>query len=289
MKFAIIGVTGQTGSAVAQTLLQSGHTVRAIVRNQAAAKKAARLGYESVIASVDDVAALTVAFTGVDGAYLMNPPAYMDVDMFARAKAVHHALLEAAKAANLPHAVALSSVGAQHAEGTGNILTTHDFEIQIAASGLNISVLRAANFLDNWGSVIESAKEKGVLPSMFLPLDRKWPMVFSQDIGRAAAQLLMQGVNAPRLSELHGAQDYSADDAAQVLAKLLDKPVQAVEVPTANISGYFMSLGFPVVTAQAFQNMMQGFNTDHIVFTNQGQTLRGETTIEQAFAQMLHT
>jgi uncharacterized protein YbjT (DUF2867 family) len=41
MKFAIIGTTGQTGSVVAQTLVEAGHTVRAIVRNQEAADKAA--------------------------------------------------------------------------------------------------------------------------------------------------------------------------------------------------------------------------------------------------------
>ena len=92
MKFAIIGTTGQTGSIVAQTLAQNGHTVRAIVRNQAAADKAITEGYEAVIAPVDDVAVLTAACTDVDGAYLMNPPAYMDAEMFARAHAVHQAV-----------------------------------------------------------------------------------------------------------------------------------------------------------------------------------------------------
>ena len=95
MKFAIIGTTGQTGSIVAQTLAKNGHTVRAIVRNQAAAEKAIAQGYEAVIAPVDDLAALTAAFTDVDGAYLINPPAYMDADMFARARTVHKALLQA--------------------------------------------------------------------------------------------------------------------------------------------------------------------------------------------------
>jgi uncharacterized protein YbjT (DUF2867 family) len=287
MKFAIIGTTGQTGSIVAQTLAQNGHTVRAIVRNQAAAEKAANQGYETFIAPVDDVAALTAAFTGVDGAYLMNPPAYMEADMFARAHTVHKALLQAAKAANLPHAVALSSVGGQHATGTGNILTTYDFEQQIAQSGLNISIVRAANFLDNWASSFSAAREQGILPSMFLPLDKKYPMVSSIDIGRTVTQILMQGNSAPQLTELKGPEDCSAHDVAQVLSALLERDIKAVEVNPDQIAPFFSSKGFPVFTAQAFSEMMNGFNANHIVFTGQGQSVVGNIGIEAAFKHIL--
>ena len=287
MKFAIIGTTGQTGSIVAQTLAQNGHTVRAIVRNQAAADKAITEGYEAVIAPVDDVAVLTAAFTDVDGAYLMNPPAYMDADMFARAHAVHQALLQAAQAAKLPHAVALSSVGAQHATGTGNILTTHDFEQQIAQSGLNISIVRAANFLDNWASGIATAREQGILPSMFLPLDKKYPMVSSIDIGRTAAKLLMQYNGTAQFIELKSPQDCSALDAAQVLSKLLNKDIKAVVVKNEAIAPFFQSIGFPSITAHAFAEMMHGFNTDQIVFTGQMQNVVGEITIEESFQRLI--
>ena len=287
MKFAIIGATGQTGSAAAQKLAEHGHQVRAIVRNQAAADKATKQGYEAFIAEVDDVNALTVAFTGVDAAYLMNPPAYMNENMFTRAHTVHKALLQAAKAANLPHAVALSSVGAQHASGTGNILTTHDFEQQIAQSGLNISIVRAANFLDNWVSGIATAREKGILPSMFLPLDKKYPMVSSIDIGHTITNVLMSQAEAPQLIELTGPADCSAQDAAYTLSKLLNKEVQAVEVSNEQIAPFFQSIGFPAITAQAFAEMMQGFNTGHIVFTGTAQKVVGQVSIEEAFQHML--
>jgi len=287
MKFTVIGTSGQTGSIVAQTLKQNGHSVRAIVRNQAAADKAVAAGYEAVIASVDDVAALTAAFTGVDGAYLMNPPAYMDADMFARARVVHQALLQAAKNADLPHAVALSSVGGQHAAGTGNILTTYDFEQQIAQSGLNISVMRAANFLDNWASAMPTAREKGILPSMFLPLDKKYPMVSSIDIGETCANLLMQGANAPKLTELKSPEDCSAHDAARVLSVLLGREVQAVEVAPEQIAPFFSSRGMPQASAVAFSDMMHGFNTGHIVFTGQGQSVVGKVTIAESFKGLL--
>lgn len=287
MKFAIIGVTGQTGSAVAKRLKASGHQVRAIVRTLKNAQAMQQLGYEAVLASVEDRADLTAAFAGVDGAYLMNPPAYYADDMFAKAHEVHTHLLAALQKSGVPHAVALSSVGAQHAEGTGNILTTHDFEQQIKASGLNISVLRAANFLENWTGPIAKAQTDGVLPSMFLPLDKQWPMVSSQDIGATAADLLMAGASAPALIELHGPEPYSANDAAATLTELLGRVVKAVPVANEQIAPFFEQMGFPKLSAKAFADMMQGFNTDHIVFTGTGETRYGKVTIKQCFEDIL--
>lgn len=287
MKFAIIGITGQTGSVAARTLVEAGHKVRAVVRNQEAADKAAAQGYEPFIASVDDVEALTQAFTGVDGAYLMNPPAYTHENMFTRAHQVHAALLAAAKSANLAHAVALSSVGGQHEQGTGNILTTYDFEQQIKQSGLNISVVRAANFLDNWLSAIAVAKKDGVLPSMFVPLDKKLPMVSSIDIGRTVAQMLIQGNQAEKLVELKSPEDCSAHDAARILSQLLNNEVTAVAVTNEQIAPFFESIGFATVTAKAFAEMMHGFNTDHIVFEGNVPMVIGTVTLEDAFKEML--
>ncbi|MGF1756498.1 NmrA family NAD(P)-binding protein [Photobacterium sagamiensis] len=287
MKFVVIGATGQTGKVVAKTLQAAGHDVRAVVRSAAQTQSMFDLGYEAVIAHVDDVPALTAAFTDVDGVYLMNPPAYFEVDMFAKAHTVHAALLAAVKAAHVPHVVALSSVGGQHATGTGNIGTNYDFEQQIHASGQTVSILRAPNFLDNWASAIASAKEKGILPSMFIPLNKKWPMASSLDIGVTAARLLMANKAAPTLTELHGPEDYSAQDAAEALSELLGKPIQAIEVPTDTIAAYFENLGFPNVTAQAFQEMMYGFNTDHIVFSGEGEAVYGNVSIKEAFALLL--
>jgi NAD(P)H dehydrogenase (quinone) len=287
MKFAIIGATGQTGKVVAQTLHAAGHEVRAVVRGIEQAQTMSDLGYQTAIAHVDDIPALTAAFTDVDGVYLMNPPAYFEHDMFARAHIVHAALLAATKAASVPHIVALSSVGGQLAMGSGNIGTTYDLEQQIHTSDQLVSILRAPNFLDNWASAITTAKDTGILASMFVPLNKKWPMASSVDIGITEAGLLMAHKAAPRLTELHGPEDYSAQDAAQALSELLNKPIKAIEVDTDTIAAYFDGLGFPKVTALAFQEMMCGFNTDHIVFTGAGETVYGKLSIKEALRLLM--
>ncbi len=70
-----MGATGQTGSAVAQALLAQALPVRVIVRKpQSAAEWQAR-GADAALADAHDPEALTRAFTGCEGVYLMNPPA----------------------------------------------------------------------------------------------------------------------------------------------------------------------------------------------------------------------
>ena len=283
--FVVIGANGQTGSVVAKTLLQANKPVRVVLRRPEQAAQWTALGAQVAIADVTDKAALQVAFNGATAAYLMNPPAYQAEDMFVAAQNVHRALIEAAVAMGVGHVVALSSVGGQHVAGTGNILTTHDLEQQLKASPLRYTILRAANFIENWTSAISPAREKGILPSMFHPLDKALPMVSAVDIGLTAAALMMDFKAG--IVELHGPKDYSPNDAAAALSILLGHPVQAVEAPRAAWSGIFTNIGFNPVTANAFCAMFDGFNTNHIVFENTHTTLRGQTSLEDALKACL--
>ena len=70
--FAVMGITGNVGGAVAQTLLQHGKKVRGIVRDDAKAQSWKDKGVEVVTANYDDH--LIAAFTGVEGVFCMLPP-----------------------------------------------------------------------------------------------------------------------------------------------------------------------------------------------------------------------
>src|ERR1700722_5352717 len=76
MMFAITGITGRVGGAVARILLEQAETVRAVVRSRDKGESWAALGCEVVVASVEDGAALTAAFAGTEGVFLMTPPNY---------------------------------------------------------------------------------------------------------------------------------------------------------------------------------------------------------------------
>ena len=74
--FVVVGATGNTGSAVVETLLGQKQPVKVVVRSadKGAAWKAK--GAEIAVASLDEVPALVKAFEGAKGVYLLVPPNY---------------------------------------------------------------------------------------------------------------------------------------------------------------------------------------------------------------------
>ena len=78
------GITGKVGGTVAQTLLATAKKVRAVVRDEARGRPWADKGCEVAVASIGDTDALTAAFAGTDGVFLMTPP---DYDLGARLSA----------------------------------------------------------------------------------------------------------------------------------------------------------------------------------------------------------
>lgn len=286
--YAITGALGQTGSAAANTLLAAGQAVRLVVRSDDARVEQWRArGAQIVVADLTDTARLARAFEGVEGAYLMNPPNYMAGDMFAEASKVHASLIAAANQAAVPHVVALSSVGAHQRLGTGNIGTTWDFEAKLHGLKSRLTVLRAANFMENWAWSLQPVLAQGVLPSMFLPIDRPLPMVAARDIGATAAQLLREPAAARRLIELHGPQDYSPQDAANVFSALLKKPVAVIAAEEASWADAFRGQGFPEITVRAFCEMFHGFNDGTVAFESTHETRRGTTTLSDALQACL--
>jgi len=286
--FAITGAFGQTGSALCEALHAANQKIRLLVRrddSQAATWKAR--GAEIVVVNLIDTASLAETLVGVDGAYFMNPPAYNHSDLFAHAHTVHKSLIDAANVAEVPHIVALSSVGAHQPQGTGNILTTWDFEQQLRQLNSRLTILRAANFMENWAWSLKPVLEKGVLPSMFSPIERAIPMVSVTDIGKYAAISLRLPPERNQVIELHGPQDYSPVHAAQVFSELLGKDITPVEAPENTWPEVFRSSGFPAVTVQAFCDMFRGFNDNTIVFEGSHATIRGAMDLKTALCNLL--
>jgi uncharacterized protein YbjT (DUF2867 family) len=280
--YVITGANGQTGSAAMRHLLKTGAAVKAIVRKPDQVAHWTEAGAEVGVVDLLDTDALAETFRGAHGVYLMNPPAYAEPDIFAHAARVHDSLIAAAETAEVPHVVALSSVGAQHVDGTGNIKTTHDLELRLARSEIPVTIVRAANFMENWAWSLQRVASEGILPSMFLPVSKRLPMVSAADIGRVSAEQLLAGADAPPLIELHGPQDYSPADTAAALSDLVGRPVEATPVPEEQWSAIFASAGFSSNAAEAFCELYRGFNSGHTVFEGRGVTVRGETTLLEA-------
>jgi uncharacterized protein YbjT (DUF2867 family) len=282
--YVVFGATGQTGSAVANALLEKSFPVRVVLRSDKAAGTWREKGADVAFAEVTDVEAMTAAMRQADAVYAINPPAYTVSDMVALAKHIGECYVEALKNSDARKVVLLSSIGSQHASGTGNILTTHILEGIFSDLVIPVTFLRAAGFMENWGSVAAIAAEQGVLPSFYAPLARRIPMVSTEDIGRTAAEVMTEDWTGQRIIELHGPADYSPNDVAAAFAAVLNRNVQAVALPESEWQAMLSSFGFSPEVVNSYSEMMRGFNSGHIVFeSSRGiETRNGQIAIEAA-------
>ena len=282
--FAITGVTGKVGGAVARSLLAQGHTVRAVVRDAEKGRSWSAQGYEIAIASVEDATGLTKAFHGVEGVFLMTPPNYDPEPGFPETHKAAAAIRQAIETSRPGKVVFLSTVGAHVAEQ--NLLTNSKItEDSLRTSSIPIALLRAAWFMENAAWDVEAAR-KGVIPSFLQPLDHRIPMVAAADIARTATELLGETWTGVRTVELEGPRRYSANDIAAGLGAALERPVRAEAVPHDEWETLFRSQGMKYPTPRI--RMIDGFNEGWIDFeSGEANSRKERTTLETVLRSLV--
>ena len=260
--YAITGITGQVGGATARALLAAGQQVRAIVRSADKGRVWADRGCEIAVAEATDVPALTRAFTGLDGVFLMTPPNFDPEPGFPGVRQVIAAAVAAVAAARPGRLVYLSTVGAHVTEF--NLLTNATIaEAALRPLPVPVAFLRPAWFMENAAWDVPAAKT-GTVPSFLQPLDHPIPMVATADIGQTAAGLLQDRWAGTRIVELEGPARYSANDIAAGFADALGHPVRMAPVARETWEPLFRQQGaqYPMPRIR----MLDGFNEGWIDF-----------------------
>jgi len=281
---AVTGITGKVGSRVARGLLAQGQTVRAVVRSRAKGDEWAALGCDVSVASIDDAAAMTEAFRGVDAVFLLTPPNYDPEPGFPDTQRNSVAIRTAIEESRPAKVVFLSTVGAQVTEM--NLLNNSGMtEAMLRTVPVPVAFLRAAWFMENAAWDIESAK-RGVVHSFLQPLDHRIPMVATEDIAQTAVELLGQSWKGVRVVELEGPERYSADDVAAALASVLHTPVRNEIVPRSTWEKLFRSQGMKNPLPRI--RMVDGFNEGWIDFESGQQESRiGSITLQAALQALV--
>jgi uncharacterized protein YbjT (DUF2867 family) len=281
--YVIAGATGKTGSVVADTLLAQGEPVRIIVREAAKGATWQAKGAELAVAALEDTAALTAALRGADGAYLLVPPRPASSDPLGENRAVIASQARAVRDAGVPHVVLLSSIGAQHATGTGPIQSVHHAEQALAATGAKLTAIRASYFLENWGAALGMI-DQGILPT-FVPTDLRYSMVAAADIGRTAAAALVE--QQPGVIELAGPRDHTADEIAAIVSGVVARPVRAQQMPLDAVVPTFTRFGISPEVAALFREMYEGFGSGRITAETGNRRVRGAVAAETVLRGLL--
>jgi len=285
--YAVAGINGHTGAAVANALLDAKQEVRAIVRRAEAGAQWKARGAEVAVADLTDPKALAAALSGAHGAYLLNPPRYEVPDPIAEAEKVGASVARALADSGIPRAVVLSSVGGHRATGTGIIRTVHRVEELLAGVATSIAFVRASYFFENWTPVLGAVREQGVLPTFFKSADYAVPTQPVCDIGAAVATLLTgkpwQGQRVIELSSFKA----SAADVAAAFSEVLGKTVSAVVVPHEQWADILRGAGFGPRAVELFVEMYDGLNSGVVSAEPGKEALNGKTTLEQAARALL--
>ena len=283
--FIISGVTGHVGSAAAEVLLSKGQKIKVIVRDEKKGSKWLQRGAEVAVGNLDDQVFLTHILKGAKGAFFLLPPNFSSVDILGDQKKLGALIAAAIKEAGVPHIVALSSNGADQAEGTGPIKGLYHFENALRATGSNITAIRAGYFMENIAQGIGAAKAAGIYPNMLPSQDIAIPMIATKDIGQLVAESLIAGPKT-EIVDLSG-PGYTVKQLAEKVGKALHKSLHIVDIPQAGWFEALINAGVPRPWAEQYVEMYQGMLSGKV--TPKGNRLVvGKTEIDSVIASLIN-
>jgi uncharacterized protein YbjT (DUF2867 family) len=264
--YVVLGASGNTGHIVAKNLLVEQQKVRVVGRNAAHLQPFAAQGAEVFIGDVTDASALNKALHQADSAYVMIPPNPTSKDPQGYQERVTDNIAAAVKSVNVKNIVVLSSIGADHASGTGPVVGLHNFEQKLSQiTNANVLFLRAAYFMEN---TLAQAAIIRMIGSSAGPLrpDLKIPMIASRDIGATAADALLQlSFRGKQTRELLGHRDLNYNEVAAIIGKAIGKPeLKYTQAPNDQVRAGMVQSGMSDQVARLLLEMAEALNSGYM-------------------------
>jgi uncharacterized protein YbjT (DUF2867 family) len=231
----ILGATGNTGGRVARRLTEAGLEVRAVSRSG------------STKADLTDRTAMARVFDGADAAYVLLPIGLFQEGYHAHQDRMGEAITEGLRAAGVPYVVALSSLGAELAAGTGFLTSLHRQEQRLGTLDADVLYLRPGLFFESFLPSLEGIRATGVHHDTIDPAVRI-PMVATRDIGDLAAAALRER-RETGVREVVGPQDLTIPEAVAALGATYQP------LPDEAMHGALLSAGLPADIADQHLEM----------------------------------
>lgn len=220
MKVLAVGAAGASAGLVTRALSAKGVQVRGLVHSAQREAVARQNGAtETVVADLDDKAALTAALNGVDGVFHVVPAFVPDE------AATGLVMVEAAVEAGVQRLV-FSSVYHPSLLALSNHRDKQPVEQAIYDSKLEFTVLQPAMFMAQLGAYLDGALSQGVIAGPY-SADSKMAYVDYRDVAEAAALALTTDRLLGGTFELAAAGEFSRHDIARELSGLLGREVRA--------------------------------------------------------------
>jgi uncharacterized protein YbjT (DUF2867 family) len=268
----IFGATGNTGSVVAQELMQAGNRVRLVTRDATKAQHLVTKYPELAQVHTWDwqaVDAFETALEGSHAAYFMTPVGLLEGDLFRFRDEYSRRCATALRTLGTQRVVQLSSFGAHLSEDSGVLGGLQRAEQNLAGCVPEHIILRPGYFWQNFRSNVQGVMQRGFLGGY--PIEPETQLYFAdtRDVGVHAAGLLTQDsiaeakTGVAKIYSVVYPQSYSFQQIGQTLGRALNKP----ELEWVNV-------GYPAAAEHmAFQSTPKNLIDNFIEFftcINQG-------------------
>ncbi len=233
----VTGATGNVGGALLSRLSMDGVAARALVRSPERADTLRGYDVDLAVGSYEDAASLRAALDGVDRVFLLAPPGERLVE---QELAVVQAVQETAPAA---HVVALAAAGVD-GDGGGRLVDAHRQVVAgLRASGLRTTVLAPSSFMQNLLGQASAVQAGSTLPTTTPDAAVAWVDV--RDVAAVAAHVLTSDGHDGATYTITGPEAVTGRQAAEALARVLDRPVAAEPVTTSALREQLSGYGVP--------------------------------------------
>ncbi|RXA15172.1 NAD-dependent epimerase/dehydratase family protein [Methanosarcina sp. MSH10X1] len=239
----ILGATGQIGSMLVDNLLKKGRSVRAVVRNGSKAEGLKSKGVEVSIADYFDVETLKKAFQGGNSAFLLTPENPESQNFINETKTIINNYREAILSSGITRIIGLSSNGAQHESGTGNLMASYMLEHAFSDLEIEQIFVRPSYYFSNWLGYLELVKEHGILPTFFPP-EMELPMIAPPDVAKFISEVIICKTPQERIYEITGPRPYSSLDIAKIFREVLNRNVTLQQVLPEEWESTLVQAGF---------------------------------------------
>jgi len=242
-KILVTGAAGNIGQPLVAELKVLGADF-AVMRSKAVSDSQ---GIETRIADFSDVAALTAAFRGIDTLFLLFPLVENKLALAKNAAA-------AAKAAGVKHIVRSSGAGADAASTFALPKLQGQIDDLIAATGIPVTFLRPAGFMQNYVAYQTQAIKAGTI--YMADGGQPQSLIDARDIASVAATILMNPAShAGRAYTLTGGESFSGVDAAGMISKAVGKTIAHMSVPTAAAVKTMQEWGMPAFIVEIMDSL----------------------------------
>jgi uncharacterized protein YbjT (DUF2867 family) len=216
-KILITGASGNIGIPLVAALKAAGADF-AVMRSHSATDNV----IETRVASFDDVASLTKAFTGIDTLFLLFPLAPSKIE-FAKNAAT------AAKAAGVKHIVRSSGAGADSTSVFALPKLQGTIDDILVATGIPTTFLRPGGFMQNYVTYQAQAIQSGTI--YMADGGQAQALIDTRDIADVAAKILQNPqAHSGRAYMLTGGENFTGLDAARTISAALGRTVNHVTV-----------------------------------------------------------